>query len=195
MGKRTTARATCRPELTERPTVDAATATMVERELLRAFSPAVMDELRARTGYNPRQRVITALRLTLTVVEAFLVGQTLSFASLRAIFARRFQAVWSCPFQLRFKQPEAAAFFREALGHLVSSVVGYSGDVLTDPSKPDGTPRKLLDVSRIHALGWQARIPLRQGIEDVYRWYQESSLASGTSVVGNPPDVGERGSD
>ena len=81
------------------------------------------------------------------------------------------------------------------LADLVSSVVGYSGDVLTDPSKPDGTPRKLLDVSRIHALGWQARIPLRQGIEDVYRWYQESSLASGTSVVGNPPDVGERGSD
>jgi hypothetical protein len=43
------------------------------------------------------------------------VGQTLSFASLFAIFARRFQAVWPCPFQLRFKQPEAAAFFREAL--------------------------------------------------------------------------------
>ena len=127
MAKRTTARATCRPELSERSTVSMTTATMVERELLRAFSPAVVDELRARTGYNPRQRVITALRLTLTVVEAFLVGQTLSFVSLRAIFARRFQAVWSCPFQLRFKQPEAAAFFREALEHLVRSVVATAG--------------------------------------------------------------------
>ena len=153
MGKRTTARATCRPELTERPTVDAATATMVERELLRAFSPAVMDELRARTGYNPRQRVITALRLTLTVVEAFLVGQTLSFASLRAIFARRFQAVWSCPFQLRFKQPEAAAFFREALGHLVSSVVASAGIALGGPLA------KFADVRLIDGTG--QRLPPR----------------------------------
>jgi hypothetical protein len=98
--------------------VDAATAAVVEGELLRAFSPEVMDELRARTGYNPRQRVITALRLTLTVVEAFLVGQTLSFAALRAIFARRFPVSVVLLFQLRFKQPEAVAFFREALRHL-----------------------------------------------------------------------------
>ena len=53
-------------------------ATSVERELQRAFTPAVIDKLRAKTGYNPRQRVGTALRLMLTVVEAFLVGQTRS---------------------------------------------------------------------------------------------------------------------
>ena len=153
MARGTTARSRCRPEPTERPTVDAATATSVERELLRAFSPAVMDELRARTGYNPRQRVITALRLTLTVVEAFLVGQTLSFASLRAIFARRFQAVWSCPFQLRFKQPEAAEFFREALRHLVSSVVASAGIEL------GGALAKFVDVRLIDGTG--QRVPPR----------------------------------
>ena len=41
------------------------------------------------------------------------------------------------------------------------------------PRKPDGTPRKLLDVSRLHALGWKAKIPLRAGIEGTYRWYLE----------------------
>ncbi|MGD9583354.1 MAG: GDP-L-fucose synthase family protein [Lysobacterales bacterium] len=60
---------------------------------------------------------------------------------------------------------------RELAG-LVAETVGYCGQIVTDPSKPDGTPRKLLDVGRIHALGWQARIPLRQGIEAVYRWYR-----------------------
>jgi hypothetical protein len=65
-------------------------AEAVERQLQRAFTPEVVDKLRAETGYNPRQRVGTAFRLMLTVVEAFLVGQTLSFTSLRAIFVRRF---------------------------------------------------------------------------------------------------------
>ena len=49
-----------------------------------------IDEFREGTGYNPRQRIATPHRVLLTVVEAFLVGQTLSFASLRAIFVRRF---------------------------------------------------------------------------------------------------------
>jgi GDP-L-fucose synthase len=55
----------------------------------------------------------------------------------------------------------------------VADVVGFDGRLEFDPSKPDGTPRKLLDVSRLHALGWEARIPLRQGIEDTYRWFLE----------------------
>jgi hypothetical protein len=55
----------------------------------RAFMPAVVDELRARTGYNPRQRQGTAVRLMLTMVEGFLAGQTLTFTSLRAIFVTR----------------------------------------------------------------------------------------------------------
>jgi GDP-L-fucose synthase len=59
------------------------------------------------------------------------------------------------------------------LAELVGDVVGYRGAIRLDPSKPEGTPRKLLDVSRIHALGWRARIPLRDGIAETYRWYTE----------------------
>jgi GDP-L-fucose synthase len=55
------------------------------------------------------------------------------------------------------------------LADLVASVVGYEGTVAWDSSKPDGTPRKLLDVSRIHALGWKARIGLREGVTRTYR--------------------------
>src|SRR5208283_6127512 len=50
-----------------------------------------------------------------------------------------------------------------ALAELVQRVVGYGGQLRFDPSKPDGTPRKLLDVSRLRALGWSARIPLERG--------------------------------
>jgi len=66
------------------------------------------------------------------------------------------------------------------LAQLVASVVGFDGAIATDPSKPDGTPRKLLDVRRLGALGWQARMPLRDGIEATYRWFlihQGNSLA------------------
>ncbi len=57
------------------------------------------------------------------------------------------------------------------LAALVANVVGYEGRIVYDAAKPDGTPRKLLDVSRIHALGWQARIPLHEGIASTYKWY------------------------
>ena len=57
------------------------------------------------------------------------------------------------------------------LAELMRAVIGYQGEIVNDTSKPDGTPRKLLDVSRLHALGWQAKIPLRQGIEETYRWF------------------------
>ena len=59
------------------------------------------------------------------------------------------------------------------LAALIGRIVGYSGRVVFDPSRPDGTPRKLLDVSRIHALGWHARIPLERGIALTYEWYLE----------------------
>lgn len=108
-------------------------AEAVERQLRRAFTPEVIDQLRAETGYNPRQRVGTAFRLMLTVIEAFLVGQTLSFTSLRAIFVRRFGFVRPCPFQKRFKQASAAAFFRAALEKLVASVASAAGLELSGP--------------------------------------------------------------
>jgi GDP-L-fucose synthase len=57
------------------------------------------------------------------------------------------------------------------LAEIVVDVVGYKGALAFDTTKPDGTPRKLLDVSRLRALGWQARIPLRRGIEETYAWY------------------------
>jgi GDP-L-fucose synthase len=59
------------------------------------------------------------------------------------------------------------------LAELIADVVGFGGSLTFDASKPDGTPRKLLDVSRIHALGWRARIPLRRGIEKTYAWFLE----------------------
>jgi len=57
------------------------------------------------------------------------------------------------------------------LAELIADVVGYEGKLEFDDSKPDGTPRKLLDVSRINNLGWSAKIPLRQGLGDVYAWF------------------------
>ena len=57
------------------------------------------------------------------------------------------------------------------IASLVADVVGYSGQMIWDHTKPDGTPRELLDVSRMVALGWKASIPLRQGIVETYKWY------------------------
>lgn len=57
------------------------------------------------------------------------------------------------------------------LAELVADVVGWHGEIGQDTSKPDGTPRKLLDVSRLNHLGWTARTPLREGIASTYEWY------------------------
>ena len=57
------------------------------------------------------------------------------------------------------------------LAEMVADVVGFNGAVEWDTSKPDGMPRKLLDVSRINGLGWQAQIDLKSGIRDTYNWY------------------------
>jgi len=61
------------------------------------------------------------------------------------------------------------------LAELVMSAIGYRGRLIFDANKPDGTPRKLLDVSRLTALGWQPRIPLKNGIERTYAWFKEHS--------------------
>jgi GDP-L-fucose synthase len=57
------------------------------------------------------------------------------------------------------------------LAETIAKVVGYTGAIGTDPSKPDGTPRKLLDVSRLSALGWKPGIDLEDGVARVYAWY------------------------
>ena len=65
------------------------------------------------------------------------------------------------------------------LAALVSEIVGYRGEVVFDPSKPDGPPRKLLDVSRLSALGWHASTDLREGLERTWRWFGENFRAAG----------------
>jgi len=57
------------------------------------------------------------------------------------------------------------------LAGIVKKITGFSGEIVWDSAKPDGTPRKLLDVSRITALGWKPAIDLESGIESTYRWY------------------------
>jgi len=57
------------------------------------------------------------------------------------------------------------------LAELICDVVGFDGELACDPTKPDGTPRKLLDVSKIHALGWRHQIGLRDGITRTYEWF------------------------
>ena len=57
------------------------------------------------------------------------------------------------------------------LARMVQQIVGFNGDLLFDTDKPDGTPRKLADSSRLHALGWKHRIELEDGARDAYRWF------------------------
>jgi GDP-L-fucose synthase len=59
------------------------------------------------------------------------------------------------------------------LARLIAEVVGYTGEIRFDESRPDGTPRKVLDVARLRALGWEARTGLREGLEKTYRWFLE----------------------
>ncbi len=60
------------------------------------------------------------------------------------------------------------------LAEMVRDVTGYAGEIINDKSKPDGTPRKLLDVTRLRSLGWEATVELKTGIAETYRWYLEN---------------------
>ncbi len=64
------------------------------------------------------------------------------------------------------------------LAEAVAKVVGFTGELRFDTSKPDGAPRKLLDVSRINAMGWKAQVPLHEGLARTYRWYVEHESAA-----------------
>jgi GDP-L-fucose synthase len=64
------------------------------------------------------------------------------------------------------------------LAELVSAAVGYTGAIVFDPTKPDGTPRKLLDVSRLQATGWRPSIELADGIRTTYQWYLEQQVCA-----------------
>jgi GDP-L-fucose synthase len=60
------------------------------------------------------------------------------------------------------------------LAEIMKNVVGFNGDLVFDTSKPDGTPRKLMEVSRLRSLGWQATISLESGLADTYTWYLDN---------------------
>ena len=60
------------------------------------------------------------------------------------------------------------------LAQLIARIVGYSGNLVFDAAKPDGTPRKLLDVTRLSNLGWRASISLENGIRSTYNWFLEN---------------------
>lgn len=62
------------------------------------------------------------------------------------------------------------------LAYMIKEVVGYTGELYFNTNKPDGTPRKLLDVSRLERLGWRYKIGLREGIEKTYKWYIENII-------------------
>jgi GDP-L-fucose synthase len=64
------------------------------------------------------------------------------------------------------------------LAEMVAAVSGFRGRLLFDSSKPDGTPRKLLDTSRLSSLGWTPKIPLKEGIESTYAWFKENIAAA-----------------
>ncbi len=68
------------------------------------------------------------------------------------------------------------------LSELICEVVGFEGELTFDASKPDGTPRKLLDVSKIKALGWRPKISLRDGIASTYQWFLEHELTPALSA-------------
>jgi GDP-L-fucose synthase len=59
---------------------------------------------------------------------------------------------------------------------IVADVVGYRGKILFDPSKPDGTPRKLLDISRLSSFGWTSKVPLREGLKKAYAAFLENTV-------------------
>lgn len=63
------------------------------------------------------------------------------------------------------------------LAHLIADVTGFRGRIVFDPTKPDGTPRKLMDVGRLAAMGWRARTPLREGIASTYDWFTSNIAA------------------
>ena len=61
------------------------------------------------------------------------------------------------------------------LAESIAQVTGFTGKIIFDSTKPDGTPRKLMDVSRLKQMGWSAKINLKDGLEDTYRWYQQAN--------------------
>ena len=70
----------------------------------------------------------------------------------------------------------------EEIAGIVSETVGFSGDIVWDTSKPDGTPKKLMSIERIQKLGWQPKYDIRTGLKKYYQWYLEKSGLEATAM-------------
>jgi nucleoside-diphosphate-sugar epimerase len=78
------------------------------------------------------------------------------------------------------------------LAKLLAEVTGFKGRIVFDMTKPDGAPRKLMDVKRLTAMGWSAKIPLRNGVEQTYQWFRANQTALRSSSAGGrivPPQT------
>lgn len=69
------------------------------------------------------------------------------------------------------------------LAQLIKEVVGYEGEIRFDTTKPDGIPRRLLDVTRLHNTGWQHKIELKEGLEKTYKWFLENCVIGGRGNI------------
>jgi GDP-L-fucose synthase len=61
----------------------------------------------------------------------------------------------------------------KGLAYLIKDIIGFKGDFYFNTSKPDGTMRKVTDVSKLHSLGWRHAIELKEGIKKIYKWYMK----------------------
>ena len=61
-----------------------------------------------------------------------------------------------------------------SLAELVKKTVGFEGKIVWDKTKPNGTPRKLIDVTKLHNLGWHHKVEIEDGVEKLYEWYQST---------------------
>jgi GDP-L-fucose synthase len=77
------------------------------------------------------------------------------------------------------------------LASLIAEVVGFTGEILSDTSKPDGTPRKVLDISKMKRLGWSPRIPLLQGLRETYAWALRNGVFEEKSKETKIYEIGE----
>ena len=62
----------------------------------------------------------------------------------------------------------------KSLANLVKDTVGFEGEIIWDTTKPNGTPRKLIDVSKLHSLGWHHKVEIEDGVKKLYEWYQST---------------------
>ena len=82
--------------------------------------------------------------------------------------SRPWVAIYELDSSLRWNDKELSII---EFAHLVARVVGFEGEISFDKSKPDGTPRKIMDSSKINGLGWKASIGLEEGLRLTYEWY------------------------